>query len=156
MRRWTTSCTKQKQFYILELQLPKRNLIALTFQRRLKSSTLQSKTLTLDQGEQPTILGLATEDSNSSNTEEQEHEHESLCKQRNTEFREKETFIQVHRHESGSVGWYVMCRNSNIPISGAMLKEEATLIAEKLDITDFVALLLPGRSFKLRRNRSIL
>ena len=52
--------------------------------------------------------------------------------------------------------WYVMCRNSNIPISGAMLKEEATLIAEKLYITDFVALLLPGRSFKLRRNRSIL
>ena len=35
--------------------------------------------------------------------------------------------------------WYMICRNSNIPISGAMLKEEATLIAEKLEITDFVA-----------------
>jgi len=32
-----------------------------------------------------------------------------------------------------------MCRNSNIPVSGSMLQEEATLIAEKLEISDFVA-----------------
>ena len=35
--------------------------------------------------------------------------------------------------------WYTMCRNSNIPVSGSMLQEEATLIAEKLEISDFVA-----------------
>ena len=34
--------------------------------------------------------------------------------------------------------WYAMCRNSNIPVSGSMLQEEATLIAEKLEIADFV------------------
>ena len=32
-----------------------------------------------------------------------------------------------------------MCRNSNIPVSGSMLQDEATLIAEKLEISDFVA-----------------
>ena len=32
------------------LQLPKRSVNVLTFQRKLKSSSLQSKTLTLDQG----------------------------------------------------------------------------------------------------------
>ena len=32
-----------------------------------------------------------------------------------------------------------MCRNSNIPVSGSMLQQEATLIAEKLEISDFVA-----------------
>ena len=35
--------------------------------------------------------------------------------------------------------WYTMCRNSNIPVSGSMLQEEATLIAENLEISDFVA-----------------
>ena len=35
--------------------------------------------------------------------------------------------------------WYIMCRNSNIPVSGSMLQEEATLIAEKLQTADFVA-----------------
>ena len=35
--------------------------------------------------------------------------------------------------------WYIMCRNSNIPVSGSMLQEEATLIAEKLETADFVA-----------------
>ncbi|XP_068735256.1 tigger transposable element-derived protein 6-like [Montipora capricornis] len=35
--------------------------------------------------------------------------------------------------------WYIMCRNSNIPVSGSMLQEEATLIAEKLQTPDFVA-----------------
>ena len=35
--------------------------------------------------------------------------------------------------------WYIMCRNSNIPVSGSMLQEEATLIAEKLQTIDFVA-----------------
>ena len=35
--------------------------------------------------------------------------------------------------------WYAMCRNSYIPVSGSMLQEEATLIAEKLEISDFVA-----------------
>lgn len=35
--------------------------------------------------------------------------------------------------------WYTMCRNSNIPVSGAMLQEEAALIAETLEVTDFVA-----------------
>lgn len=31
-----------------------------------------------------------------------------------------------------------MCRSSNIPVSGSMLQEEATLIAAKLEISDFV------------------
>jgi len=35
--------------------------------------------------------------------------------------------------------WYTMCRNSNIPVSGSMLQAEATLIAEKLEFSDFVA-----------------
>ena len=35
--------------------------------------------------------------------------------------------------------WYIMCRNSNIPVSGSMLQEEATLIAEKLETADFGA-----------------
>ena len=35
--------------------------------------------------------------------------------------------------------WYTMCRNSNIPVSGAMLQEEAVIIAERLEIDDFVA-----------------
>ena len=32
-----------------------------------------------------------------------------------------------------------MCRNSNIPVSGSMLQEEATLIVKKKDTSDFVA-----------------
>ena len=32
-----------------------------------------------------------------------------------------------------------MCRNSNIPVSGSMLQEEATLISETLEISVFVA-----------------
>lgn len=32
-----------------------------------------------------------------------------------------------------------MCRNYNIPVSGSMLQEEEALIAEKLEISDFVA-----------------
>ena len=35
--------------------------------------------------------------------------------------------------------WYIMFRNSNIPVSGAMLQEEATLITEKLETAEFVA-----------------
>ena len=35
--------------------------------------------------------------------------------------------------------WHVMCRNSNIPVSGIMLQEEALLIAEKLGIDGFTA-----------------
>ena len=35
--------------------------------------------------------------------------------------------------------WYLRCRNSNIPISGPMLQEEALLISEKLGITEFCA-----------------
>ena len=35
--------------------------------------------------------------------------------------------------------WYLRCRNSNIPISGPMLQEEALLISEKLGITGFSA-----------------
>ena len=34
---------------------------------------------------------------------------------------------------------YTMCRNSNIPVSGSMFQEEATLIPEKLEISDFFA-----------------
>ena len=48
---------------------------------------------------------------------------------------------------------YMICRNSNIPISGAMLKEEATLIAEKLEITDFVS--SNGRLEKFKQKFSI-
>ena len=33
--------------------------------------------------------------------------------------------------------WYTICRNSNIPVSGSILQEEATLIAEKFEISDF-------------------
>ena len=35
--------------------------------------------------------------------------------------------------------WYTLCRKSNIPVSGAMLQEEAMIIAEKLEMNDFVA-----------------
>ena len=35
--------------------------------------------------------------------------------------------------------WYTLYRNPNIPVSGSMLQEEATLIAEKLEISDLVA-----------------
>ena len=35
--------------------------------------------------------------------------------------------------------WYTRCRESNIPVDGTMLQEEALLIAEKLGISDFTA-----------------
>ena len=35
--------------------------------------------------------------------------------------------------------WYRMCKNSTILVSSSALQEEVTLIAEKLDISDFVA-----------------
>lgn len=35
--------------------------------------------------------------------------------------------------------WYTMCRHSNIPLSVSMLQDEAVIIAEKLEIEDFVA-----------------
>ncbi len=37
--------------------------------------------------------------------------------------------------------WYVLCRNSNIPVSGPMLQEEALIIAKQLgeDAADFTA-----------------
>lgn len=35
--------------------------------------------------------------------------------------------------------WFTVCRNSNIPVSRSMLQEEATFIAEKVEISDFVA-----------------
>ena len=40
--------------------------------------------------------------------------------------------------------WYTMCRNSNIPVSGSMLQEEAALTAEKSEISDFVAVPMAG------------
>ncbi|XP_032223965.1 tigger transposable element-derived protein 4-like [Nematostella vectensis] len=33
--------------------------------------------------------------------------------------------------------WYQMCRNSNIPISGTMIQEEAMIIAERLGLNEF-------------------
>ena len=45
-----------------------------------------------------------------------------------------------------------MCRNSNIPVSGTMLKEEATIIAEKLGITGFAASNGWLESFKRQHN----
>ena len=35
--------------------------------------------------------------------------------------------------------WYTLCRNSNIPVSGTMLQEEALIIAERLEVKDFTA-----------------
>ena len=35
--------------------------------------------------------------------------------------------------------WYTLCRKSNIPVSGAMLQEEAMIIAEKPEMNDFFA-----------------
>ena len=35
--------------------------------------------------------------------------------------------------------WYTLCRESNIPVDGTMLQEEALLIAEKLGISGFTA-----------------
>ena len=35
--------------------------------------------------------------------------------------------------------WYTLCRSSNIPVSGTMLKEEVLIIAEKLGIEGFAA-----------------
>lgn len=35
--------------------------------------------------------------------------------------------------------WYTRCRESNIPVDGTMLQEEALLIAEKLGISGFTA-----------------
>ena len=35
--------------------------------------------------------------------------------------------------------WYMLCRSSNIPVSGTMLQEEALIIAEKLGIEGFAA-----------------
>ena len=49
--------------------------------------------------------------------------------------------------------WYTMCRNSNIPVSGSMIQEEAKLIAEKLEIPDFVS--SNGRLEKFKRKYSI-
>lgn len=35
--------------------------------------------------------------------------------------------------------WYTKCRHSKIPLSVPMLQDEAVIIAEKLEIDDFVA-----------------
>ena len=35
--------------------------------------------------------------------------------------------------------WYTICRESNIPVSGAMLQQEALIIADRLGVSDFTA-----------------
>jgi len=35
--------------------------------------------------------------------------------------------------------WFKLARQHNIPVSGPMLQEEAKIVAEKLDNTDFKA-----------------
>ncbi|XP_048576222.1 tigger transposable element-derived protein 4-like [Nematostella vectensis] len=37
------------------------------------------------------------------------------------------------------MGWYTVCRLSNVPVSGPMLQEEALIIAEKLGVDGFTA-----------------
>ena len=48
--------------------------------------------------------------------------------------------------------WYNCCKSSNIPVSGSMLQEEAQIIAEKLEITDFAASKGWLESFKRQHN----
>ena len=48
--------------------------------------------------------------------------------------------------------WYVICRNSNIPVSGTMLQEEALMIAEKMGISGFAASNGWLESFKKQHN----
>ena len=48
--------------------------------------------------------------------------------------------------------WYVICRNSNIPVSGTMLQEEALMIAEKMGISGFAACNGWLKSFKKQHN----
>lgn len=48
--------------------------------------------------------------------------------------------------------WYVICRNSNIPVSGTMLQEEGLLIAEKLGVRGFAASNGWLESFKKQHN----
>jgi hypothetical protein len=46
-----------------------------------------------------------------------------------------------------------MCRNSNIPVSGPMLQEEALIIAERLEIKSFTA--SNGRLEKFKKQHNI-
>ena len=48
--------------------------------------------------------------------------------------------------------WYVICRNSNIPVSGTMLQEEGLMIAEKMGISGFAASNGWLESFKKQHN----
>ena len=48
--------------------------------------------------------------------------------------------------------WHTLCRQSNIPFSGAMLQNEAIIIAERLGISDFMALNSWIDRFKRQRN----
>ena len=154
----STPCTKSKLKPCIEKQsaTPKGSNTRKSKARQRLSATSQKKRECLDISKKVKVLQFAKKNPNLGSRKLADH-FEIGKTQIQAILKNKEAIIDVYasnetpnhakRKRSSKYSdltqavwdWYTMCRNSNILVSGSMLQEEATLIAEKLEISDFVA-----------------
>ena len=138
-----TPCTKSKLKPCIEKQsaTPKGSNTRKSKAKQRCSVTCQKKRECLDISEKIKVLQFAKKNPNLESRKLADH-FEIGKTQIQAVLKNKEAIIDAyssnetpnHVKIKRSWHWHTMCRNSNIPVSGSMLQELATSIAEKSDV----------------------